>query len=138
MNLIGDTFAKHFAHWEIVLPEENIKNRRGGYIQHGGWLIQYCFGKDENDMEYLDYYAAHRMTDDSHIRIYDDGKKESLPSLTSMYLVSDDPVKAKQLKDKYEEHNRQVVELLNEKGFDKFTINMFLHAGLDKETKKMN
>jgi len=138
MNLMEDTFAKHFAHWKIVLPEENIKNRQGGYIQHGGWLIQYCFGKDETDLEYLDYYAAHRMTDDSHMRIYEDGKQEPLPAITSMYLISDDPVKAKQLKDKYEEHNRQVVGLLNEKGFDKFTINMFLHAGMDKETKKMN
>lgn len=73
------------------------------------------------------------MTDDSHRRIYEDGKEESLPALSSMYLISDDPVMAKQLKDKYEENNRKVVELLNEKGFDKFTINMVLHAGLDKE-----
>jgi hypothetical protein len=55
-----------------------------------------------------------------------------------MYLLSDDPVKAKQLKDEYEEHNRKVVELLIEKGFDRFTVNMFLHAGMDKETKKTN
>jgi hypothetical protein len=47
----------------------------------------------------LDYYAAHRRTDDSHMRIYEDGRKESLPALTSMYLVSDDHVKAKQLKE---------------------------------------
>ena len=53
-----------------------------------------------------------------------------------MYLLSDDPVKAKQLKDEYEEHNRKVVELLIEKGFDRFTVNMYLHAGMDKETKK--
>jgi hypothetical protein len=135
MNLIADTFAKRFAHWEIILPEEDIKTRSGGYIQYAGWLIQYCFGKDEMGVEYLDYYAAHRMTDDSHIRIYEDGREESLPALSSMFLVSDDPVKAKQLEGKYEERNRKVVELLNEKGFDKFTINMFLHAGMDKETK---
>jgi hypothetical protein len=136
MNLMADTFAKRFAHWEIILPEEDIKTRRGGYIQHAGWLIQYCFGKDETDVEYLDYYAAHRMTDDSHRRIYDDGSEKSLPALTSIYLVNDDPVTAKQLKDEYEEHNRRVVSLLYEKGFDKFTINMFLHAGMDKDTKK--
>ena len=133
MNLISDIFAKHFAHWKITLPEDNIKTRQNGYIQHAGWLIQYCFGKNEKGLEYLDYYAAHRMTDDSHRRIYEDGKEESLPALSSMYLISDDPVMAKQLKDKYEENNRKVVELLNEKGFDKFTINMVLHAGLDKE-----
>jgi hypothetical protein len=136
MNLIADIFAERFAHWEIILPEDDIKNRRGGYIQYAGWLIQYCFGIDEIGVEYLDYYAAHRMTDDSHIRIYEDGREESLPSLSSMYLVSDDPVKAKRLKDEYEEHNRNVVGLLKEKGFDKFTINMFLHAGMDEESKK--
>ena len=136
MNVIADIFAKRFAHWGIILPEGDIKARSGGYIQYAGWLIQYCFGRDEMGLEYLDYYAAHRMTDDSHRRIYEDGREESLPALSSMYLVSDDPVRAKQLKDDYEERNRKVVELLSEKGFDRFTINMFLHAGLDKETKK--
>jgi len=136
MNLMRDNFNKHFAHWDIIIPEENMRTRHGGYIQQGGWLIQYCFGKDETDKEYLDYYAAHRMTDDSHKRIYEDGREEFLPSLTSKYLLSDDPIKAKKLKEEYEEHNRKVVELLIEKGFDRFTINMFLHAGMDKETKK--
>jgi len=76
------------------------------------------------------------MTDDSHVRIYEDGRKESLPALYTFLLLSDDPIKAKQLKDEYEEHNHQVVKMLNEKGFDKFTINMLLHAGMDKEQKK--
>jgi len=39
------------------------------------------------------------------------------------------------LKDEYEEHNNEVVKMLKEKGFDKFTINMFLHVGMDKETE---
>ena len=136
IELIANIFAKHFAHWKIILPEEDIKNRLSGYIQYGGWLIQYCFGKDETGNEYLDYYASHRMTDDSHVRIYEDGRKESLPALYTFLLLSDDPIKAKQLKDEYEEHNHQVVKMLNEKGFDKFTINMLLHAGMDKEQKK--
>ena len=135
MKFIADTFAKHFAHWKITLPEEDLKDRRSGYIQEAGWLIQYCFGKDETG-EYLDYYAAHRMTDDSHVRIYVDGSEESLPELWSIRLISKDPVEEKRLKDEYDEHNRVVVKMMVEKGFDKFTINMFLHAGMDKETKK--
>ena len=83
----------------------------------------------------MDYYAAHRMTDDSHVRIYEDGREESLPALSSYLLLSDDPVEAKRLKDEYEKHNQEVVKMLNEKGFNKFTINMFLHAGMDKESK---
>ena len=135
MKLIADNFAKRFAHWKITLPENDLKDRRGGYIQNAGWLIQYCFDKDGTG-EYLDYYAAHRMTDDSHVRVYEDGREESLPALSGWLLLSDDPVEAKRLKDEYEEHNREVVKMLTEKGFDKFTINMFLHAGLDKESKK--
>lgn len=130
---IADTFAERFAYWKITLPEKDIETRSSGYIQEAGWLIQYCFVKDETG-EYLDYYAAHRMTDDSHVRIYEDGRKENLPSLFSIRLISKDPVKDKQLEDEYYEHNRRVVELLAEKGFDKFTINMFLHAGIDKKS----
>jgi len=40
----------------------------------------------------MDYYAAHRMTDDSHVPIYDDGREESLPTMSSIILLSDDPV----------------------------------------------
>ena len=65
MDLIAETFAKRFTHWKLTLPEENLKNRSSGHIQNSGWLIQYCFGIDETG-EYLDYYAAHRMTDDSY------------------------------------------------------------------------
>ena len=48
---------------------------------------------------------------------------------------SDDPVEAKRLKDEHEKHNQEVIKMLNEKGFDKFTINMFLSAGMDKRKK---
>ncbi len=134
-EMIADTFAKRFAHWKIRITEENLKNRRGGYIQESGWLIQYCFGNDSHG-EYLDYYAAHRMTDDSHVRIYEDGTEESLPALSSIRIVSKDPVEDKRLEDEYELHNFNVTKMLIEKGFDKFTVNMYLHAGLDKETEK--
>jgi hypothetical protein len=135
IEMIADTFAKRFDHWKIKIPEENLKNRRGGYIQEGGWLIQYCFGTDENS-EYLDYYAAHRMTDDSHVRIYEDGTKKALPALSSIRRISKDPEEDKRLEDEYDKHNAYVTKMLFEKGFDKFTINMYLHAGLDKEMNK--
>jgi len=131
MKLIANTFNRHFGHWVITLPEEDVKNRCSGYIQKGGWLIQYYFGKDGKG-EYLDYYAAHRMTDDSHVRIRSDGSEETLPALSSWFLLSEDPVEAKRLEDEYDKHNSEVVKMLFEKGFDKFTINTFLHAGMDK------
>lgn len=132
LEILADTFAKHFTHWRIKLPEEDIKNRKNGYIQNAGWLIQYCFGEDENG-EYLDYYAAHRMTDDSHVRIYEDGKVEHLPALSSFRLVSEDPLEDKKLDDEYKEKNSKVAKMLSDKGFDKFTINMYLCMGMDKK-----
>lgn len=96
MKLIADAFNKRFAHWKIKLPEENLKNGQSGYIQQAGRLIQYCFGEDENG-EYMDYYAAHRMTDDSHLRIYADGREKALPTLNGRVLYSEDPVEAKRL-----------------------------------------
>lgn len=135
MKLIAETFNNRFDHWEINLTEEDMKNRSSGYIQDAGWLIQYCFGKDEHG-EYLDYYAAHRMTDDEHVRIYADGQVEDLPALSSIRLVSEDPEEDKKLDDEYYQENQKVAKMLAEKGFDKFTINMFLHAGLDKKTKE--
>jgi len=113
------------------LPEEDLKSKNSGFIQDSGWLIQYCFGKDENG-DFLDYYAAHRMTDDSHLRIYANGTKKHLPALSSIVLISKDPVENKRLRDEHDKQNREVVELLAKKGFDKFTINMALSAGLDK------
>ena len=135
MKLIADAYNKRFAHWKIKLPEENLKNGQSGYIQQAGWLIQYCFGEDENG-EYMDYYAAHRMTDDSHLRIYADGREKALPTLNGWVLCSEDPVEAKRLEEEHDARNREVVEMLVEKGFTKFTINMCLSAGLDKKTRK--
>jgi hypothetical protein len=134
MKLITDNFNSRFGHWDINLPESDLKDRRSGYIQNAGWLIQYCFGKDETG-EYMDYYAAHRMTSDSHVRIYAAGREETLPALSSMHIIGKDPVEDKRLKYEFEEHNRKVVEMLAEKGFDKFTMNMILSAGLDKKNE---
>lgn len=132
MKEIADTFAKHFSHWQITLPEKNLKKRCSGFIHDAGWLIQYCFGEDENG-EYLDYYATHRMTDDSHVRIYEDGEIEDLPTLEGLLLLSDDPEEANKIREDHDRHNREVVAILVNKGFDKFTINMYLNARLDKE-----
>jgi hypothetical protein len=84
MKSIADGFARRFAYWKITLPQADIDGKRSGHISQAGWLIQYCFGNDETG-EYMDYYAAHRMTDDSHVRIYDDGKEKSLPALNSCF-----------------------------------------------------
>lgn len=52
-------------------------------------------------MEYLDFYATHRMTDDRHHRIYENGEVEDLPAFRTFYLVdSEEPelIKTERLK----------------------------------------
>ena len=129
----SQTHSPTFRTLEITLPEEDLRKAKWIHPE-AGWLIQYCFGKDDNG-EYLDYYAAHRMTEDCHVRIYQDGQVEQLPALYGIRIVKKDPEEDKRLEEEYYRHNREVTRMLARKGFTKFTINMFLHAGLDKKDK---
>jgi hypothetical protein len=81
-----------------------------------GWVIWFCFGIDSKG-EYLDYYASHRMTDDKHTRLYDDGNIEHLPTITSMYRVTDDPEENARIKATFYARNQKVSAMLAEKGF---------------------
>jgi len=102
-----------------------------GSITKQGWLIQFCFDSDDGG-EYLDYYAAHRMTDDSHVRLHADGREEPLPAIETMFLTSEDPAEARRLAEANEERNRAVLESLAAKGFDMMTINMALGALVER------
>jgi hypothetical protein len=77
-------------------------------------------------------YAVHRMTSDSHERIYADGRNKHLPALSSIVQISKDPVENKRFQDEHDKHNQKVVKMMAEKGFDKFTIDMALSAGLER------
>ena len=72
-------FNKHFERWGIALPPDAEQQCPRGTIVSRGWTVKYCFGKDR-DGEFLDYYAAHRMTNDRHSRIRDNGDVEGLPA----------------------------------------------------------
>ncbi|MBU8921649.1 MAG: hypothetical protein KOO63_07495 [Bacteroidales bacterium] len=109
-------FAKSFANWDIILPEDDLAKRGRGKICKAGWAIWYLFGSDNNG-EYLDYYSAHRMTGDSHVRIYDDGQTEHLESILEFCLCSDDPKEDALLKEEQHMENQRIVELLEAKGF---------------------
>ena len=61
-------FNKHFERWGIALPPDAEQRCPRGTIVSRGWTVKYCFGKDQ-DGKFLDYYAAHRMTNDRHSRI---------------------------------------------------------------------
>lgn len=134
MDQIAPAFAKRFRHWDITIPPENLESRTAGHLSKGGWLIQFCFGIDDGG-NYLDYYAAHRMTDDQHIRLYSDGKSLELEALHGMYATSDDHQESERSKERYVESNRRIAKALAEKGFTLFTMNMYLRAGLSDREK---
>jgi len=109
-------FAKVFEPWSIRLPDDDVRERRRGKINEAGWTIWYLFGSDEKG-EYLDYYATHRMTSDSHTRIREDGTVEALPELEEMYIGSADPLEDAIRQAEYLRRNRKVARMLEEKGF---------------------
>ena len=128
MERIELAFAERFAHWGLALPKRNVQGRKRGTISREGWTVQYLFGSDERG-EFLDYYATHRMTDDSHVRIYANGEAIFLPTIVSMFLVPPDPVEAEQARQAYVAKNREVAALMAEKGFG-LDINGALRADL--------
>jgi hypothetical protein len=119
MNRIKEIFDETFSDWDIKLPEE----KENGFIQEHGWLIQYCYGK-EGEKEYLDYYASHRMSNDTHKRIYEDGSAKDLPAFYTIYRTGGGAERA------MKKNNREVAEALNKKGFTKYTMNMAIAAGI--------
>jgi hypothetical protein len=132
METIKNIFEHIYKNWNIILPKGKIEKRENGFIQKDGWLIQFCFGI-EDGKEYMDYYSSHRMAGDAHERIYENGERKDLSYFLIGYAIDkDDPEQTKINEEKYYEHNRRTAKELINKGFNKFTINMALETGIDK------
>jgi len=84
VTLIEERFAEYFANWEIRLPAGAVQLEDPGRIDHAGWTIRYIFGSDAEG-RYLEFYAAHRMTNDRRMRLYSSGETKSLEALETMY-----------------------------------------------------
>lgn len=117
MKIIKKTFDQAFEAWGITLPEEALSQRQAGKIE-AGWYIQYVFGKDEKG-EYMDYYAVHRMTNERHRRIYENGDTKALPArLDSFGYDPDVPGDEEKKQAEFYEYNRKVSKELKNKGFE--------------------
>lgn len=127
MKQIERAFNEDFANFDIRLPAGAIVARQGGRIVREGWTIWYTFGSD-GEREYLDYYASHRMTNDSHVRLYADGRRELLETMQMFYSVDPgDPQKTAQAEADLLAHNKAVRRVLDEKGF---TLDGDVHASV--------
>lgn len=97
MRSIERRFRRTFAHWGLALPPEDVEARRRGKIVGGGWAIWYLFGSDEQG-EYLDYYASHRMTDDRHVRFCEGSPAEHLPTIRTFLFAPNTPRRTRGLR----------------------------------------
>ena len=114
---IESQFNNRFATSGIRLPPEDIVQRRRGCLRQGGWTLWYLFGVDDR-AEYLDLYARHRQSFDTHTRLREDQEPEELPAIDGFFQTSDDPAEARQLAAAYYDEQQRVVTLLAAKGFD--------------------
>jgi len=116
MKMIINIFEETFDPWDIRLPPLHVDERMSGKIVQAGWAIWYCFGRDERG-EFMDYYASHRMTDDRHVRIYEDGTVANLPALSSFGRYSADPQENERLQAEEREQRLGIEKMLEAKGF---------------------
>jgi hypothetical protein len=132
---IAEVFNKQFSTWDIVLPEEDLLNKRRGKIEQRGWSIWYVLGTDELG-EYLDYYSYHRMGGDDHTRIRAGGVKEDLPAVASFRACSENSEEDACLEKEFFAKNLAISKMLDAKGFgfdaeesSNATINRGLNTG---------
>ena len=116
LGLIKLYFANGFEPWGISLPEEDVVLRRRGKINEAGWTIWCLFGEDDAG-EYIDYYSAHRMTNDSHTRVYEDGRCEGLGAMPDFRVGSADAEEDTRLEKEWRGECLRVAKELDEKGF---------------------
>jgi hypothetical protein len=57
------------------------------------------------------------MTDDRHVRIWEDGSAEPLPTVHTFFIRPRDPEEDVRLETEYVENNRRVGRMLREKDF---------------------
>lgn len=134
---ISELFAERFAHWEIALPPGAEAAACRGVILKRGWQIRYIFGADEGG-KYIEFYAVHRMTSDSHVRTYESGRTEGLETIAE-FVVWDPRVEGSEeaARRRYDEHNRRVAEELRTLGlYPDGDINTYLRThDVDQEAR---
>ncbi len=142
LDALRAKFDETFEQWGVTLPEDDVAERRSGYLkqQGGSGSVRYVFGSDDRG-EYLEYYAFHRIWGDHHARIYESGEVEALEVLQTGYPIDpDDPEVAARNEREMIERNRKLLEELETAGLMSggpvpmsFTINATLVSNPELE-----
>ena len=115
LSEIEKAFADYFKHWSLVLPEGATAREEPGVVVGQGWHICYIFGSDEQG-KHLDFLGSHRMTNERHVRLRAGGKVEGLPATRDFYVWNGTEEDRQRAEAEYFAYNRQVGEMLREKG----------------------
>ena len=95
MKKIKAFFDDYFHSWDIVLPQTDLSSPdldKDYEIRKEGWIIRYKFGVQDGK-GYMDFYASHRMTNDRHERVWEDGRVEDLPAPLGFVLLPSRPTR---------------------------------------------
>jgi hypothetical protein len=115
MSQLKAAFDVYFARWGIVLPEDALLSRAAGTIHDQGWHVRYRFDTVDG-REVLDFYAAHRMTNDRHVRIDANGKLMHLDSMLDAFSYNPAiPGDKERAEREYLAHNQRIHQMLSEK-----------------------
>jgi hypothetical protein len=82
---IAQNFSACFENWDIHLPKGALESAAPGGVSKAGWHIRWVFGSDE-DGEYLEYLAGHRMTNESRSRLYASGEQRGMPARQDLIM----------------------------------------------------
>ena len=107
---VKQVFEQKYAAWNLIFPIEPLQVAAHSTINNQGWTINFRYVLE--GAEYcLEYFASHRMTNDTLNQIYADGREEVIGYCQEFYLA-DDP----QAEQGYFEHNRKFYEDVRQRG----------------------
>jgi hypothetical protein len=110
LQVIKHTFDRRFAAWGIELPPGLTLDQPPASIFKNGWIINYRLVTEAGG-EVLEFFASHRMTNDTLNRIYSDGREELVGSCQQFYLAGDPNAERN-----YLDHNRAFYETVKRRG----------------------
>lgn len=128
---IADTFNRYFANFDIRIEPGDVTLGSRREVGKRGWWIAYRVDPDDGGFPSLEFYAVHRMTNDSHVRIWADGQAEWLEAIQEAYgYDSKVPGAEDAAREKYFKHNRRIEEQLRAAGLlPELDINTYLRTG---------